>query len=152
MSYVVINAISVPAAQADELAARFAGRAGMVESADGFERFELLRPADRREQWLVMTTWRDEAAFQGWMASSAFGQAHGNDGGGGGSGGGGPGGGGPGGGGPAGGESGGGESAGGHPAGPPGSGAHGHGGGRAPIATTSEVWAFTVEQHTSASS
>ena len=63
MSYVVINAITVPRAHADTLAARFAGRAGMVESADGFERFELLRPADDREQWLVMTTWRDQAAF-----------------------------------------------------------------------------------------
>src|SRR6516164_10907993 len=77
MSYVVINAITVPRAHADTLAARFAGRAGMVESADGFERFELLRPADDREQWLVMTTWRDQAAFEAWMSSAAFGRAHG---------------------------------------------------------------------------
>jgi len=77
MSYVVINAITVPRAHADTLAARFAGRAGMVDSADGFERFELLRPADDREQWLVMTTWRDQAAFEAWMASAAFGRAHG---------------------------------------------------------------------------
>jgi len=77
MSYVVINAITVPTAQADELAARFAGRAGMVEKAEGFERFELLRPADERERWLVVTTWRDEASFQAWMSSQAFGRAHG---------------------------------------------------------------------------
>ena len=79
MSYVVINAITVPRAHADTLAARFAGRAGMVDSADGFERFELLRPADDREQWLVMTTWRDQSAFEAWMASAAFGRAHGAD-------------------------------------------------------------------------
>jgi heme oxygenase (mycobilin-producing) len=77
MSYVVINAITVPAAHADELAARFAGRAGMVDKADGFERFELLRPADGRDRWLVVTTWRDEASFQAWMGSQAFGTAHG---------------------------------------------------------------------------
>ena len=81
MSYVVINAITVPTAQADELAARFAGRAGMVEKAEGFERFELLRPADGREQWLVVTTWRDEPSFQAWMSSQAFGRAHGSGGG-----------------------------------------------------------------------
>ena len=79
MSYVVINAITVPTAHADELAARFAGRAGMVESADGFEHFELLRPADGREQWLVVTTWRDQAAFEAWRASASFGQAHSAD-------------------------------------------------------------------------
>jgi heme-degrading monooxygenase HmoA len=77
MSFVVINAISVPTDRADELAGRFAGRAGLVEKAEGFERFELLRPADGREQWLVVTTWKDEASFQGWMASQSFGKAHG---------------------------------------------------------------------------
>ena len=77
--YVVINAITVPVAQADELAKRFAGRAGMVDSAEGFERFELLRPADGREQWLVMTTWRDQASFEAWRASTSFGQAHTED-------------------------------------------------------------------------
>jgi len=79
MSYVVINAISVPADRSDELAGRFAGRAGMVEKAEGFERFELLRPADGREQWLVVTTWRDEPSFQAWLSSQDFGRAHGAD-------------------------------------------------------------------------
>jgi len=111
--YVVINAITVPAAHADELAKRFAGRAGMVDSAEGFEHFELLRPADDREQWLVMTTWRDKASFEAWRASTSFGQAHAGD-----------------------------RPASGHPGGPP----HGHGSGEAPVSTTSEVWAFTVEQ------
>jgi heme-degrading monooxygenase HmoA len=116
MSYVVINAITVPAAHADELAARFAGRAGMVDSAEGFERFELLRPADGRDQWLVVTTWRDQAAFEAWRASASFGQAHAGD-----------------------------RPAGGHPGG------HGaHGGGPPPVATTNEVWAFTIEQRAGA--
>ncbi len=126
MSYVVINAITVPAAHADELAARFAGRAGMVDTADGFEHFELLRPVDGREQWLVVTTWRDEAAFDAWRSSASFGQAHSGDR---------PGGGGP-----------GGPSGGGRPGGPPG----GHGGGAPPVATTNEVWAFTVQQQAGA--
>ena len=83
MSYVVINAITVPAERADELASRFAGRAGMVEKAEGFEHFDLLRPADGREQWLVVTRWRDEDSFKAWVSSSAFAAGHGMGGGGG---------------------------------------------------------------------
>ncbi len=123
MSYVVINAITVPAGRGDELAARFAGRAGMVDKAEGFERFELLRPADGNERWLVMTTWRDQASFEAWMSSQAFGRAHGTEGG-----------------------------PGGGPGGGSGGGGHGHGGEQAPVSTQSEIWAFTVEQRSQAPS
>ncbi|HEX4175623.1 MAG TPA: antibiotic biosynthesis monooxygenase family protein, partial [Acidimicrobiales bacterium] len=57
-----INAITVPEDSGDELARRFAARAGAVDDQDGFEGFELLRPTDDRRQWLVVTRWRDEAS------------------------------------------------------------------------------------------
>jgi heme oxygenase (mycobilin-producing) len=76
MSVVKINAISVPAERADEMAARFAARAGQVGKSEGFEEFQLLRPADDRTTWLVYTRWRDEESFQAWMASQAFAQGH----------------------------------------------------------------------------
>ncbi len=76
MSHVVINAINVPPEQHDAMAERFAKRAGLVEQAEGFERLSLLRPADGRDVWLVVTQWRDEDAFQAWLSSSAFGQQH----------------------------------------------------------------------------
>ena len=76
MSVVRINAITVPPERADELAARFAARAGEVGKADGFEEFQLLRPTDGRTTWLVYTRWRDEAAFTAWMGSRAFTQGH----------------------------------------------------------------------------
>ena len=76
MSVVKINAITVPADRADELAGRFAARAGQVEQAEGFEEFQLLRPTDGRRQWLVVTTWRDEEAFQAWVSSPAFAHGH----------------------------------------------------------------------------
>ena len=76
MSVVRINAITVPAERADELAARFAARAGEVGQADGFEEFQLLRPTDGRTTWLVYTRWRDEAAFNAWAESRAFQQGH----------------------------------------------------------------------------
>lgn len=76
MSVVRINAITVPAERAEELAARFAARAGQVEQSDGFEEFQLLRPTDGRETWLVYTRWRDEAAFDAWVSSAAFAHGH----------------------------------------------------------------------------
>jgi heme-degrading monooxygenase HmoA len=76
VTVIKINAISVPAGSGDELARRFANRAGAVDSADGFEGFELLRPTDEREQWLVVTRWRDVESFDAWTKSAAFGQGH----------------------------------------------------------------------------
>jgi heme oxygenase (mycobilin-producing) len=76
MSVVKINAITVPADSGDELARRFAARAGAVDSQDGFEGFELLKPTDGRTTWLVVTRWRDEQAFQAWVNSPAFGHGH----------------------------------------------------------------------------
>ncbi len=77
MSIVKINAITVPADSGDELARRFAARAGAVDGQDGFEGFELLQPTDDRTTWLVVTRWRDEEAFAAWLSSSAFSQGHG---------------------------------------------------------------------------
>jgi heme oxygenase (mycobilin-producing) len=124
MTVVRINAITVPADSGDELARRFAARAGAVDSQDGFEGFELLKPTDGRTTWLVVTRWRDEAAFQAWQSSAAFGQGHRPAGGGHGQ--------------PGDRES---SAHGGQPHGQPG----GHGGeARAPLATSSELWSFDV--------
>jgi heme-degrading monooxygenase HmoA len=76
MSVIKINAITVAADSGDELARRFAARAGAVDGQDGFEGFELLQPTDGRTTWLVITRWRDEAAFAAWTSSAAFGRGH----------------------------------------------------------------------------
>ena len=76
MSFIAINAITVPDGGGDELARRFAARAGAVDNQDGFEGFELLRPADNRSTWLVMTRWRDEDSFKAWVSSPAFMHGH----------------------------------------------------------------------------
>ena len=55
MTIIKINAITVPEDAGDELARRFADRAGAVDGQDGFEGFELLAPTDGRNQWLVVT-------------------------------------------------------------------------------------------------
>ena len=76
MTVVRINAITVPTGAGDELARRFAGRAGAVDDAPGFEGFELLRPTDDQETSLVVTRWRDEESFIAWTRSPAFAHGH----------------------------------------------------------------------------
>lgn len=76
MSVIKINAITVPGDAGEEVARRFAERTGAVDGAEGFEGFELLRPNDGRETWLVVTRWRDDAAFEAWKASPAFAHGH----------------------------------------------------------------------------
>ena len=76
MTVIKVNAITVPADSGDELARRFAARAGAVDGQPGFEGFELLRPTDDRTTWLVMTRWTDEASFQAWISSPAFLRGH----------------------------------------------------------------------------
>jgi heme-degrading monooxygenase HmoA len=76
MTLIKINAIDVPAGSGDELAHRFAARAGAVDDQDGFEGFELLKPTDDRTTWLVVTRWRDEDSFQAWVSSPAFAHGH----------------------------------------------------------------------------
>lgn len=116
MTIIKINAITVPVDSGDELAHRFAARAGAVDDQDGFEGFELLQPTDGRTTWLVITRWRDESAYQTWVDSPAFAHAH-------------P---------PGGGSAPHGE--GGHNPGEHGEG--GHGGGRPPVGLSSELWSY----------
>ncbi len=69
MTVIRINVIEVPPGSGDELALRFARRAGAVDGAAGIRG---LRPAaaDRRtpEHWLVVTRWQDEESFRAWTA------------------------------------------------------------------------------------
>jgi heme-degrading monooxygenase HmoA len=76
VSIIKINAITVPADAGDELAQRFAARAGAVDDQPGFEGFELLKPSDDRTTWLVVTRWRDQESFDAWVSSPAFGHGH----------------------------------------------------------------------------
>ncbi|TFB60603.1 antibiotic biosynthesis monooxygenase [Cryobacterium sp. Sr3] len=79
MTIIKINAITVPGDNGDELALRFAARAGAVDDRPGFEGFELLKPTDGRSTWLVDTRWADEESFQAWLTSPSFAQGHRGD-------------------------------------------------------------------------
>ncbi|MER5864339.1 antibiotic biosynthesis monooxygenase [Kitasatospora sp. NPDC002040] len=66
-SVVKINVLTVPTEMRETLEERFASRAGSVEGSDGFEWFELLRPVEGTEQYLVYTRWASEEHFKAWM-------------------------------------------------------------------------------------
>lgn len=76
MSVVKINALTVPPDMRETLERRFASRAGAVEGSDGFEWFELLRPVEGTDLYLVYTRWRSEDDFQAWMQSQSFQSGH----------------------------------------------------------------------------
>lgn len=80
MSVVKINAISVPEGAGPELEARFAARKHAVDSAPGFEGFQLLRPVAGEDRYFVVTTWASQADFEAWRDSREFGQGHGGGG------------------------------------------------------------------------
>lgn len=132
-SVVKINVLTVSPEMREELERRFSGRAGVVESADGFEWFELLRPQEGTDRYLVYTRWRSEEDFQRWTESQAFQRGHAQAGAGqAGAGPGGPG------------HGHGGEQA--HGQGPGQGPGQGHGHGQGPAASGAELWSFEVVQ------
>jgi len=76
MSFVAINVLQVPPQMRETLEQRFAGRAGEVDQMDGFEAFELLRPLEGQDAYLVYTRWDSEASFRTWTESQAFTRGH----------------------------------------------------------------------------
>ncbi|WP_324649890.1 antibiotic biosynthesis monooxygenase [Georgenia sp. H159] len=76
MSVVKINAITVPEGAGTELEARFAARKHAVDSAPGFEGFQLLRPVAGESRYFVVTTWASEQDFQSWRDSQQFAHGH----------------------------------------------------------------------------
>jgi heme-degrading monooxygenase HmoA len=76
MSFVVMNAVTVPPDRAGEFEKRFATRAGKIKDSPGFEAFELMRPADGKDRYIVYTRWRSKEAFEAWMRSPDFAAGH----------------------------------------------------------------------------
>jgi heme-degrading monooxygenase HmoA len=66
MSVVKISALKVVAGAGADLVRQAAARAEAAAGQDGFEGSELLKPADERTTWLIVTRWRDEEAYQAW--------------------------------------------------------------------------------------
>ena len=77
----IINRLPVKEGAADQIVERFAGSGGHVQGFPGFVSMEVLR-ADGGDEVLVITRWQDRDAFDAWVGSEEFKQAHGRGGGG----------------------------------------------------------------------
>ncbi len=76
--YVVANRVPVAKGWETQFEERFQRRAGQVEKQPGFVRMEILRPADEDSPYVVLTVWEDADAFQAWVGSEDFREAHRN--------------------------------------------------------------------------
>ena len=64
--------IHVPSDRAEQLEAAFLARSRLVDRHDGFIGLELLRDVHRPGRFVLMTRWRDRAAFSAYMRSRDF--------------------------------------------------------------------------------
>lgn len=69
MSVVAINTLSVPEPARAELEKRFAARKHAVDSAPGFEGFQLLRPVSGGDRYFVYTQWATREDFENWKSN-----------------------------------------------------------------------------------
>lgn len=66
MTFVNITALTYPAGAASEIEKRFAARKKGVDTAPGFESFELLRPVIGENRYFVVTRWDTREHYEHW--------------------------------------------------------------------------------------
>jgi len=76
--YVVANRVPVAPKWAEKFEERFRNRVGQIDRQPGFVSMQILRPADDDSPYVVLTTWKDKAAFDSWVGSEDFRLAHQN--------------------------------------------------------------------------
>lgn len=74
--FVVSNRIPVNPDHAEAFEETFSNRGKMVDGMPGFVAFQLLRPTQAGEPYIVMTFWENEASFRAWTESKAFKEGH----------------------------------------------------------------------------
>lgn len=69
MTFVSISALTFPHGTQDEIERRFAARRKAVDTAAGFEHFELLRPLFGESRYFVVTRWESYEAYDAWSSA-----------------------------------------------------------------------------------
>jgi heme-degrading monooxygenase HmoA len=75
----IFNSLPVKEGAADRIVEMFRESRGDVQGFPGFISMEVLR-AEKDDEVLVVTRWRDREAFDAWVRSDAFAKAHGRGG------------------------------------------------------------------------
>ena len=73
---VVMNRIPVNPEYAQAFEERFSDRAALVDGMDGFVSFQLMRPTQAEDPYVVMTHWESQAHFKAWTQSEEFKKGH----------------------------------------------------------------------------
>lgn len=74
--FVAINYITCQPEYKERFEYLFGSRAKAIDTLPGFENMHVLRPAKEEDTYLVISYWKDEAAFQAWTKSEEFMQGH----------------------------------------------------------------------------
>ena len=74
--YVSVSQLRVEANRADELVAAFRRRAHLVDTFDGFLDLQVWQSDPDPTRILMVTRWRDRAAFKAYMRSEAHAVSH----------------------------------------------------------------------------
>lgn len=75
--FIVSNRIPVNPEHNDAFEERFRNRDSEVDEMDGFIAFQLLRPNNEGDPYIVMTMWKTQAHFEAWKNSDTFKNGHG---------------------------------------------------------------------------
>jgi heme oxygenase (mycobilin-producing) len=74
--YVSVSRLRVPEDRAPELVAAFRRRAHLVDDADGFVDLQVWQSDRDRTELMMVSRWRDRAAFTAYMRSDAHRASH----------------------------------------------------------------------------
>ncbi|MGI8802266.1 MAG: antibiotic biosynthesis monooxygenase family protein [Solirubrobacteraceae bacterium] len=75
--YVSMSRLEIPADRAPELIGAFRGRARLADQADGFIDLQVWQSERDRGEILMVSRWRDRAAFTTYMKSAEHKSSHG---------------------------------------------------------------------------
>jgi len=73
--YVVMNVVEAKEGRVEDFERAFLERERLVQQAEGFIGFELLR-RDRDREYVVLTRWENEETFKSWVGSDLFKRSH----------------------------------------------------------------------------
>jgi heme-degrading monooxygenase HmoA len=73
--FVMMNRMTVPHEKREMFEKMFLSRAKAVDRRPGFLKAEILRPKEGNE-YVVMTHWESESAFDGWVGSEEYREGH----------------------------------------------------------------------------
>lgn len=73
---VTSNRIPVHPDHSEAFEKAFQDRASLVDGMPGFVSFQLLRPTQEGDPYIVMTIWESQEHFEGWTNSEEFKEGH----------------------------------------------------------------------------